>query len=66
MLTLRAGDMVEHWNFGEAQVVKVPDSAADVPAEWEHDWDNIVLIEFTLFEEPEQEWVQTSDVDVVA
>ena len=59
------GDSVMHWNFGSGIVLANPRGAADVPDEWKHDWQNVVMVQFWHLNNGVV-WVQRADCDKVS
>ena len=66
MRTVRKGDRVDHWNYGEGLVVREAHSKDDVPIEWQHDWKSVVLVEFLgeCSTRIDREWVLQDDLDI--
>ena len=46
MNTLRTGDIVGHWNWGTGLVLNAVPTQAEVPEEWQHDWQSVVMVQF--------------------
>ena len=64
------GDNVTHWNFG-AGIVKMSDPEKhQVPAEWEHDYTSVILVEFPRIGGNRvgwfKEWVLREDCGLVS
>jgi len=43
---MKIGDAVAHWNWGEGEVIQVNPTQDEVPDEWKHDWQNVVMVQF--------------------
>jgi hypothetical protein len=41
-----AGDLVAHWNWGTGLVLNAAPTREEVPEEWQHDWQSVVLVQF--------------------
>ena len=57
---------VSHWSFGEGVVIREACTQEDAPLEWQHDWESVVLMEFTVGEGLyDREWVHRDDLTVI-
>ena len=43
--TLRNGDKVNHWRWGEGEIIKAPATRDEVPKEWQPVWP-VVMVQF--------------------
>lgn len=43
---IEVGNNIAHWNYGTGTVLKLPRAPDDVPVEWQHDWQNVVMAQF--------------------
>ena len=64
MKTLRNGDKVAHWNWGEGEVIKASPTRDEVPKEWQHDWQSVVMAQFWHLNNACM-WVLDVDLDVI-
>ena len=64
MRTLRNGDRVTHWNWGEGEVIKANPAQDEVPKEWQHDWQSVVMAQFWHLNNACM-WVLDVDLDVI-
>ena len=62
---LKVGDVVTHWNYGVGTVKNGDPWKHQVPVEWEHDYTNVVLVEFNILTPTgnwRKEWVLRDDL----
>ena len=61
---MRTGDLAVHWRWGTGLVLNAVPKQEEVPEEWQHDWQSVVLVQF-----PEWNnacvWVLAVDLDVI-
>ena len=43
---IETGDSITHWNFGAGVVKNGDPEKHQVPVEWEHDYTNVILVQF--------------------
>ena len=64
MNTIKTGDIVGHWNWGEGHVLNAVPTQAEVPQEWQHDWQSVVLVQFPEWNNACM-WVLEVDLDLL-
>ena len=64
MDTIKTGDIVGHWNWGEGQVLNGRPAREEVPQEWQHDWQSVVLVQFPEWNNTCM-WVLDVDLDLI-
>ena len=64
MTSMRNGDKVAHWNWGEGEVIKANPTRDEVPKEWQHDWESVVMAQFWYLNNA-CVWVLEEDLDLM-
>lgn len=64
-MTLQDGDRVLHWAHGEGTVLRAEPEFDEVPWEWRHDWDSVVLAAFIWKGRVNHVWVVREDLDLL-
>lgn len=64
MDTIKTGDTVGHWNWGEGLVLNAQPAREEVPQEWQHDWQAVVLVQFPEWNNACM-WVLGVDLDLI-
>ena len=64
MNTIKTGDIVGHWNWGTGQVLNAVPKQEEVPQEWQHDWQSVVLVQFPEWNNTCM-WVLDVDLDLI-
>ena len=45
-MALKNGSTVAHWNWGEGEVLQANPSRDEIPQEWQHDWQSVIMVQF--------------------
>ena len=64
MNTIKTGDIVAHWNWGEGLVLNGTPAREEIPQEWQHDWQAVVLVQFPEWNNTCM-WVLDVDLDLI-
>ena len=59
---MKVGDKVGHWNWGDGEVLVANPTQDEVPVEWKHDWQNVIMVQFWHLNNAAM-WVLTVDLE---